>query len=183
RREEGVQSPPSPLFPVAHVSGDTKQVTLVNPQAVDLRGYRREVLRVVRSCQRRLNLIVWKALSQEERDRFDGEGTVTYLDNREAFLEALERLDWPLPREDVTLLEDEIEAGAAYLRQALDLQEAAGKDQLRDRNRGQVRWGGGPSLKSSGRFSRPHGKRVHGGGFLVQPGSVTLPAQRGQSGH
>ncbi|XP_028938819.2 von Willebrand factor A domain-containing protein 3B isoform X3 [Ornithorhynchus anatinus] len=165
------------LFPVAHVSGDTKQVTLVNPQAVDLRGYRREVLRVVRSCQRRLNLIVWKALSQEERDRFDGEGTVTYLDNREAFLEALERLDWPLPREDVTLLEDEIEAGAAYLRQALDLQEAAGKDQLRDRNRGQKHPTGPEKRRPARKADALRGQRViarsEASGFYF-PGTAIL---------
>lgn len=50
------------------------------------------------------------------------------MEHKEALLESLENLGWPVSYEDVMLLEDEILAGLTYIQQASDLQEAAKKD-------------------------------------------------------
>ncbi|OXB57504.1 hypothetical protein ASZ78_000236 [Callipepla squamata] len=77
---------------------------------------------------RRLNLLIWRALSQEERDKFKEDGPVQYMQHKEALLEALENLGWPISYEDVILLEDEILAALTYMQQASDLQEAVKKE-------------------------------------------------------
>ena len=40
-------------------------------------------------------------------------------------MKILEVLGWPVAEEDITLLEQEIEAGVAFLQQASDLQQEA----------------------------------------------------------
>lgn len=50
------------------------------------------------------------------------------MQHREALLEALENLGWPISYEDVILLEDEILAALTYIQQASDLQEAVKKE-------------------------------------------------------
>lgn len=50
------------------------------------------------------------------------------MQHKEALLEALENLGWPISYEDVILLEDEILAAFTYIRQASDLQEAVKKE-------------------------------------------------------
>uniref|UniRef100_A0A8C3RJ84 DUF4537 domain-containing protein n=1 Tax=Chelydra serpentina TaxID=8475 RepID=A0A8C3RJ84_CHESE len=99
-----------------------------NPQAVNLDAYKEKLEQAVKSYERRLNLIIWRALSQEERDKFEQEEPVSYMEHKEALLEALENLGWPVSFDDVTLLEDEILAGLTYIQQACDLQEAAKKE-------------------------------------------------------
>uniref|UniRef100_A0A8D0GSW2 DUF4537 domain-containing protein n=1 Tax=Sphenodon punctatus TaxID=8508 RepID=A0A8D0GSW2_SPHPU len=113
------------VLPLAHVTNDKKQVTLINPQAVNLDAYKEKLEQAIKSYERRLNLIIWRALSQEERDKFEQDGPVSYMEHKEALLKALEDLGWPVPYEDVMLLEDEILSGLTYLQQASDLQEAA----------------------------------------------------------
>lgn len=118
------------MLPLAHISGNRKRITLINPQAVNLSEYKEKLQRAIKSYERRLNLIVWRALSQEERDNFDSDVPISYLDNKEALLQALDRLGWPVSAEDVMLLEDEIQAGKTYFQQALDLQETTNKRSL-----------------------------------------------------
>lgn len=50
------------------------------------------------------------------------------MEHKEALLEALENLGWPISYEDVILLEDEILAALTYIQQASDLQEAVKKE-------------------------------------------------------
>jgi len=50
------------------------------------------------------------------------------MQHKEALLEALENLGWPISCEDVILLEDEILTGLTYVQQASDLQEAIKKE-------------------------------------------------------
>ncbi|CAH2223367.1 Hypothetical predicted protein [Pelobates cultripes] len=76
----------------------------------------------------RLNLVIWRALSQEERDKFERDTPVPYLENKEALLQALDRLGWPIPVDNVMLLEEEIEAGKQYLQQASELQDSSKKN-------------------------------------------------------
>ncbi|NXE96793.1 VWA3B protein, partial [Menura novaehollandiae] len=131
------------MFPLARVSNDKKGITLINPQAVNLdaykekleqaiKSYERQELHSLRNCfaffNRRLNLVIWRALSQEERDKFKEDGPVQYIQHKEALLEALENLGWPISYEDVKLLEDEIQTALTYIQQASDLQEAVKKE-------------------------------------------------------
>ncbi|XP_054243859.1 von Willebrand factor A domain-containing protein 3B [Indicator indicator] len=116
------------ILPLAHVSNDKKRITLINPQAVNLDAYKEKLEQAIKSYERRLNLIIWKALSQEERNKFEEDGTVQYMQHKEALLEALENLGWPISYEDVILLEDEILAALTYMQQASDLQKAVKKE-------------------------------------------------------
>ncbi|XP_052630044.1 von Willebrand factor A domain-containing protein 3B [Harpia harpyja] len=116
------------ILPLAHVSNDKKRITLINPQAVNLDAYKEKLEQAIKSYERRLNLVIWRALSQEERDKFKEDGPVQYMQHREALLEALENLGWPISYEDVILLEDEILAALTYIQQASDLQEAVKKE-------------------------------------------------------
>uniref|UniRef100_A0A8C0GEI0 Uncharacterized protein n=1 Tax=Chelonoidis abingdonii TaxID=106734 RepID=A0A8C0GEI0_CHEAB len=116
------------VLPLAHVSNDKNRITLINPQAVNLDAYKEKLEQALKSYERRLNLIIWRALSQEERDKFEQEEPVSYMEHKEALLQALENLGWPVSCGDVTLLEDEILAGLTYIQQASDLQEAAKKE-------------------------------------------------------
>ncbi|XP_050765843.1 von Willebrand factor A domain-containing protein 3B [Gymnogyps californianus] len=116
------------MLPLAHVSNDKKRITLINPQAVNLDAYKKKLEQAIKSYERRLNLVIWRALSQEERDKFEENGPVQYMQHKEALLEALENLGWPISYEDVILLEDEILAALTYIQQASDLQEAVKKE-------------------------------------------------------
>ncbi|NXU25558.1 VWA3B protein, partial [Thalassarche chlororhynchos] len=108
------------MLPLAHVSNDKKRITLINPQAVNLDAYKEKLEQAIKSYERRLNLVIWRALSQEERDKFKEDGPVQYMQHKEALLEALENLGWPISYEDVILLEDEILAALTYIQQASD---------------------------------------------------------------
>uniref|UniRef100_A0A493TVL6 von Willebrand factor A domain containing 3B n=1 Tax=Anas platyrhynchos platyrhynchos TaxID=8840 RepID=A0A493TVL6_ANAPP len=118
---------PSLILPLAHFS-NKKGITLINPQAVNLDAYKQKLEKAIKSYERRLNLVIWRALSQEERDKFKEDGPVQYMEHKEALLEALENLGWPISYEDVILLEDEILAALTYIQQASDLQEAVKKE-------------------------------------------------------
>ncbi|XP_043927748.1 von Willebrand factor A domain-containing protein 3B [Protopterus annectens] len=113
------------ILPLAHVGKSKKQITLINPLAVDLLSYQRRLQRVIKGYERRLSLIIWRAFSQEERDKFASDEPVPFRENREALLQALDRLGWPISLADITLLEDEIQTGETYLQQASDLHKAA----------------------------------------------------------
>ncbi|NXP91403.1 VWA3B protein, partial [Passerina amoena] len=131
------------MLPLAHVSSDKKEIALINPWALNLDAYKkklekaiisyeRQELHSLKNCfpffNRRLNLVIWRALSQEERDKFEEDGPVPYLQHKETLLEALENLGWPVSYEDVKLLEDEILTALTYIQQASDLQEAVKKE-------------------------------------------------------
>ncbi|XP_074913343.1 von Willebrand factor A domain-containing protein 3B [Buteo buteo] len=116
------------ILPLAHLSNNKKQITLINPQVVNLDAYKEKLEQAIKSYERHLNLVIWRALSQEERDKFKEDGPVQYMQHREALLEALENLGWPISYEDVILLEDEILAALTYIQQASDLQEAVKKE-------------------------------------------------------
>ncbi|XP_048453851.1 von Willebrand factor A domain-containing protein 3B-like [Rhincodon typus] len=113
------------MLPLAHVSNSKKQITLINPLGVNLKHYKKRLFHAIQCYEKRLNLIVWKALSQEERDKFNSDKPISFGDHREALLQALDRMGWPIAQEDITLLEDEIQTGYTYKQQASDLQKAA----------------------------------------------------------
>ncbi|XP_041115955.1 von Willebrand factor A domain-containing protein 3B-like [Polyodon spathula] len=113
------------ILPLAHVSNSKTRITLVNPQAVNLEVYKEKLKQALKAYERRLNGIVWRALTQEERDKFDSTEPVPFKEHKEALLQALDRLGWPIPEESLSVLEGEIETGQAYLQQASDLQNLA----------------------------------------------------------
>ncbi|KAL4656851.1 von Willebrand factor A domain-containing protein 3B-like [Arapaima gigas] len=112
------------VFSFTHTNNDFHQLTLINPLAVDFEGYKTKLQKVLKIYERRLNLLVWRVLTQEEKDKFASDKPVAFRENREAMLLALERLGWPLPWEDLDLLEDQICMGLSFLQQASDLQQA-----------------------------------------------------------
>ncbi|XP_058885475.1 von Willebrand factor A domain-containing protein 3B-like isoform X2 [Acipenser ruthenus] len=113
------------ILPLAYVSNSKKRITLVNPQAVNLEVYKEKLKQALKSYESRLNGIVWRALTQEERDKFHSAEPVPFTEHKEALLQALDRLGWPIPEESLSVLEGEIAAGQTYLQQASDLQKLA----------------------------------------------------------
>ena len=58
------------VLPIAHVSPrDRRNIRLVNPAAVDLPGYDRRLTMAIEQLHQRLNLQVWRSLSEEEREK------------------------------------------------------------------------------------------------------------------
>ncbi|XP_043853027.1 von Willebrand factor A domain-containing protein 3B [Dromiciops gliroides] len=119
------------IFTLKQVGSDTGQMILINPHAVNLKTYRHKVERAVKSYERRLNLLIWKAFSPEERERLKIQEPVQYLGNKEAIQKALQEANWPISLEDVLLLENEIQAGNIYIQQAKEIQEATKKENSR----------------------------------------------------
>uniref|UniRef100_UPI00398EA443 von Willebrand factor A domain-containing protein 3B-like n=1 Tax=Pristiophorus japonicus TaxID=55135 RepID=UPI00398EA443 len=113
------------VLPLAHVCNSKKQITLINPMGVDLVNYKQRLCQAIQSYEKRLSSIIWRALPQEERDEFSSDKPISFSDHKEALLKSLDRMGWPIPQEDVTLLEDEIQTGYSYEQQATDLQKAA----------------------------------------------------------
>ncbi|XP_062982357.1 von Willebrand factor A domain-containing protein 3B [Elgaria multicarinata webbii] len=118
------------VFPFAHVSNDKKFVTLINPQAVDLDAYKKKLQEAIKIYERRLDQMIWRALPQEEKEKFEEERPLSYVEHKESLLLVLESAGWPVGYEDVMLLEDEILTGLTYLHQATELQ-AASKEEPR----------------------------------------------------
>nr|XP_051691596.1 von Willebrand factor A domain-containing protein 3B isoform X2 [Oryctolagus cuniculus] len=116
------------VFPLAHVCNNTNKMTLINPQGVKLNIYKQKVERAIKSYEKRLNKIVWRALSEEEKERLDADKPIRYLENKAALNQALERLNWPISLKELSMLENEILAGKRYIQQAMEFQEAAQKD-------------------------------------------------------
>nr|AAI11339.1 Von Willebrand factor A domain containing 3B [Bos taurus] len=126
---QGMRSKPTTeVFPLAHVCNDTNKMTLINPQGVKLNIYKQKVEQAIKSYEKRLNKIVWRALSPEEKKKLDANKPMRYLENKAALNEALERLNWPISLKELSMLENEILAGKMYVQQAMELQEAVKKE-------------------------------------------------------
>ncbi|XP_037383798.2 LOW QUALITY PROTEIN: von Willebrand factor A domain-containing protein 3B [Talpa occidentalis] len=125
------------VFPLAHVCSDTNKMTLINPQGVKLNIYKQKVEQAIRSYEKRLNKIVWRALSQEEKEKLDASKPMKYLENKAALNKALERLNWPISLKELSMLENEILAGKMYVQQAMELQEAVKKENQMNKTLGE----------------------------------------------
>uniref|UniRef100_A0A8D0ECA0 DUF4537 domain-containing protein n=1 Tax=Salvator merianae TaxID=96440 RepID=A0A8D0ECA0_SALMN len=127
------------VLPFAHVSNDKKFVTLINPQAVDLDAYKKKLQEAIKIYERRLDQLIWRALPEEEKEKFEQDQPVSYVERKESLLSALENADWPVPYEDVMLLEDEILTGLTYMQQATELQQKClSKLQTKKQQKGKV---------------------------------------------
>ncbi|XP_077771257.1 von Willebrand factor A domain-containing protein 3B isoform X8 [Canis aureus] len=144
------------VFPLAHVSNDTNKMTLINPQGVKLNIYKQKVEQAIKSYERRLNKIVWRALSQEEKEKLDAYKPMRYLENKAALNRALERLNWPISLKELSMLENEILAGKMYIQQAMELQEAAKKENHANKSQGeQQKVQGNPTKKTKSKKLDP----------------------------
>ncbi|CAH7228969.1 Vwa3b [Phodopus roborovskii] len=113
------------VSPLAHVGNNTSKMILINPQGVKLNIYKQNVEQAIKSYEKRLNKIVWQALSQEEKEKLDAIKPIQYLENKAVLNKALERLNWPISLKELSILENEILVGKMYIQQAMELQETA----------------------------------------------------------
>ncbi|XP_044234443.2 von Willebrand factor A domain-containing protein 3B isoform X6 [Ursus arctos] len=144
------------VFPLAHVCSDTNKMTLINPQGVKLNIYKQKVEQAIKSYEKRLNKIVWRALSQEEKEKLDAYKPMRYLENKAALNRALERLNWPISLKELSMLENEILAGKMYIQQAMELQEAAKKENHLSTSQGeQQKLQGNPTKKTKSKKLDP----------------------------
>uniref|UniRef100_A0A452U4X8 DUF4537 domain-containing protein n=1 Tax=Ursus maritimus TaxID=29073 RepID=A0A452U4X8_URSMA len=144
------------VFPLAHVCSDTNKMTLINPQGVKLNIYKQKVEQDIKSYEKRLNKIVWRALSQEEKEKLDAYKPMRYLENKAALNRALERLNWPISLKELSMLENEILAGKMYIQQAMELQEAAKKENHLSTSQGeQQKLQGNPTKKTKSKKLDP----------------------------
>ncbi|XP_030884589.1 von Willebrand factor A domain-containing protein 3B [Leptonychotes weddellii] len=144
------------VFPLAHVCNTTNKMTLINPQGVKLNIYKQKVEQAIKSYEKRLNKIVWRALSQEEKEKLDAYKPMRYLENKAALNRALERLNWPISLKELSMLENEILAGKMYIQQAMELQEAAKKENHVSKSQGeQQKPQGNPTKKTKSKKLDP----------------------------
>lgn len=116
------------VMPIRHLSVDGKELHLVNPQAVDLKAYEDVLAKAIALYERRLDQLVWRSISEEERQQLGLSGDPpSFRENREVFLECLDALGWPISKQDVTALEEEISRGLVFMQQSHDLREASEK--------------------------------------------------------
>ncbi|XP_055462912.1 von Willebrand factor A domain-containing protein 3B [Psammomys obesus] len=118
------------VFPLTHVCNDSNKILLINPQGANLNLYKQNVELAIKSYEKRLNKIVWQALSQEEKEKLDSIKPIQYLENKAVLNKALERLNWPISLKELLVLENEILVGKMYIQQAMELQEAARKNRV-----------------------------------------------------
>ncbi|KAL4230601.1 Von Willebrand factor A [Mactra antiquata] len=116
------------VLPIAHVSNRSKRsIKLINPNGVNLKSYEDRLERMISLYNKRLDLMVWNAISTDVRDEEFGEidGPVSFVNNRLWFMKALEEANWPVNEQDILLMEDEIATAEKYLQQSKDLRKAA----------------------------------------------------------
>ena len=117
----------SSILPLAHVSHD-HQVTLINPNGVDLTAYQRQLQQQSQTYWHRLTRLAWTAVPEERRGEVGGvpEGEAPpYQQHRAALRELMAELGWPRPQKDFDLLEAELALVESYQQQAQALQEEA----------------------------------------------------------
>uniref|UniRef100_A0A7N9DBE6 von Willebrand factor A domain containing 3B n=1 Tax=Macaca fascicularis TaxID=9541 RepID=A0A7N9DBE6_MACFA len=143
------------VFPLAHVCNDTNKMTLINPQGAKLNIYKQKVEQAIQTYEKRLNKIVWRALSQEEKEKLDANKPIQYLENKTVLNQALERLNWPISLKELSILESEILAGKMYIQQAMELQEAAKKNYANKAPGEQQKLQGNPTKKTKSKRPDP----------------------------
>ncbi|GAB1284888.1 von Willebrand factor A domain-containing 3B [Apodemus speciosus] len=143
------------VFPLAHVCNNSNKMILINPHGVNLNIYKQNVEQAIKSYEKRLNKIVWQALSEEEKEKLDATKPMQYLENKAVLNSALERLNWPISLKELSMLENEILVGKMYVQQAMELQEAARKNYQSRILHEQQKLQGYPTKKSKSRKLDP----------------------------
>ena len=57
------------ILPLAHVTDNRQEISLVNPTGIDLESYDEKLQEAIQKYTRRLNRIVWEALTPEEQEQ------------------------------------------------------------------------------------------------------------------
>ena len=134
------------IFPLAHVSNGN-QVTLINPNGVDLKSYEERLRGQVKVYWDRLTKLAWDVIPMEKRSAVITECgceemdvadplSLTYRDHRDALRRAMEELGWPRPQTNFDLLEAEIQQAENFIKYSESLREEAGRRRSTSRDRG-----------------------------------------------
>ena len=143
------------IFPLAHVSNDN-QVTLINPNGVNLKSYEERLRDQVNVYWDRLTKLAWDVIPLEKRGvviaecGLEEEGitdplSLAYREHRDVLRNAMEKLGWPRPRMNFDLLEAEIQQAENFIKYSESLREEAGRRRSRRTSRER---GGTDRLKS-----------------------------------
>jgi hypothetical protein len=143
------------IFPLAHVSNGN-QVTLINPNGVDLKSYEERLRGQVTVYWDRLTKLAWDVIPSERRGavitecgREESDVTdpllLAYQEHRDVLRSAMEELGWPRPRINFDLLEAEIQKAENFIKYSESLREEAGRRRSRRTSREK---GGAERLKS-----------------------------------
>ena len=116
------------VFPFAHVSNDN-QVTLINPNGVNLVAYEEKVRGQIDVYWSRLSRLAWSVLPNGQKQVVAEECALhhgeipSYEEHKELLQKAMEELNWPRKKEDFDLLENEISKAENYIRYSVALRE------------------------------------------------------------
>ncbi|KAK3738170.1 hypothetical protein QZH41_019678, partial [Actinostola sp. cb2023] len=114
------------VLPLAHTSGSNRdEVQLVNPQGVNLKAYETKLDAVIKLYTSKLDELVYFGLSDQERIKYPEDRVTSFAANRESMMEDLEQQGWQVRREDVLMLEKEIEQANTFLIQSKELRKAS----------------------------------------------------------
>ena len=133
------------IFPLAHVSNGN-QVTLINPNGVDLKSYEEKLRGQVNVYWDRLTKLAWDVIPPEKRGSVIAECgreetdttdplSLAYREHRDILRNAMEELGWPRPRTNFDLLEAEIEQAENFIKYSESLREEAGQRRSRRTSR------------------------------------------------
>ena len=135
------------LFPLAHVTHGN-EVTLINPNGVDLRQYETNLDKQISKYWGRLSKLAWSAIPDDKRSSLEEEledakeegaesgeesegrarsGAPSYKEHRIRLRQALADCGWPRVREDFDLLEKEIDLGNNFKKYLKALKKEAEK--------------------------------------------------------
>ena len=109
------------ILPISYATTRQKnEIHLVNPAAVDLKAYESQLTETIQSYYEKLDRCIWDSFPSSEREGYNNIAP-NWETDRLAILESLQRCNWPISREDIRLVDDEIELGKKFLQQSIDL--------------------------------------------------------------
>ena len=125
------------IFPLAHVSNGN-QVTLINPNGVDLKSYEERLRGQINVYWDRLTKLAWDVIPSEKRGAVITECgheeldvtdplLLAYREHRDVLRNAMEELGWPRPKVNFDLLEAEIHRAENFIKYSESLREEAGR--------------------------------------------------------
>ena len=115
------------ILPISYATSSQRQnqkanneIHLVNPAAVDLKSYEDKLTQTIQTFYRKLDWYIWQRLPNMERQGYSNIPP-NWETDRGVILESLQRCNWPVTREEIQLIDDEIELGKKFLQQSIDL--------------------------------------------------------------
>ena len=109
------------ILPISYATTRQKnEIHLVNPAAVDLKSYESRLTEMIQTYYRKLDFHIWQRLPYMEKQGYSNIPP-NWETDRGAILESLQRCNWPVTRQELQLIDDEIELGKKFLQQSIDL--------------------------------------------------------------